>query len=138
MKASILDIRKLNSSGNQQPSSKDQLCPAVVRQLEGHTSSINVVRFSPHSIDYLASSGECLIIWDLKQSNDEALFFKHAGHVGQIVDFEWNQFQPWSIISASDDIDQPIQGCSLQMFRPLDLLTMDESDACQMIEKYIE
>ena len=60
--------------------------------------------------------------------------FKHAGHVGQIVDFEWNEAAPWSFISASDDIDQPILGSSLQLFRPLDLLLMEESEAARILE----
>jgi hypothetical protein len=57
-------------------------------------------------------------MWDLKQpsnSKDE-IVFKHAGHVGQIVDFEWNENSPWSVMSASDDIDSTsiaLGACSL-------------------------
>ncbi len=62
---SILDIRRLSSDTL---SDKTQLCPAVVRRLAGgHCSSINVVRFSAHSKDYIASSGDALVIWDLNQ-----------------------------------------------------------------------
>lgn len=79
---SILDLRRLTAEA---PTDKAQLCPAVVRQLKGaHSSSINVVRFSAHSKDYLASSGDALVIWDLKepQGSDAEVLFKHAGHVG--------------------------------------------------------
>lgn len=62
------------------------------------------------------------------------MFFKHIGHVGQVVDFEWNWAQPWSIMSASDDMDFAIQGQSLQIYRPIDLLTMGEEKALQHIE----
>ena len=48
-----------------------------------------MVRFSPFSKDYVATAGECLIIWDMKEEED-SLFFKHIGHIGQVVDFEWN------------------------------------------------
>jgi hypothetical protein len=44
------------------------------------------------------------------------MLFRHSGHVGQIVDFEWNEFAPWSLISASDDIDTTavaLGACSL-------------------------
>lgn len=133
MKVSILDVRKITS---EVLPDKSALCPAVVKQLVGHTSSINVVRFSPFSKDYLASSGDSLIIWDLAQSN---ILFKHAGHVGQIVDFEWNEHAPWSIMSASDDIDSTaiaLGACSLQLFRPLDLLVnMSESQALETLSK---
>lgn len=117
---SILDTRKLTSECDLPK--KGELCPAVVQQLRGHTSSINVVRFAPHSKDILASSGDALIIWDLskpqtsKYSSENNLLFKHVGHVGQIVDFEWNEAAPWSIMSASDDIDAAaiaLGACSL-------------------------
>ena len=32
-------------------------------------------------------------------------------------------------MSASDDIDIPIQGSSLQIFRPIDLLLMSDEEA---------
>jgi WD40 repeat protein len=92
----IVDIRKLSTSG------AGQEC--IIKKLVHHKSSINVVRFSTFSKDILASAGECLIMWDLRDENDP-LFFKHIGHVGSIVDFEWNPEAPWSIMSASDDID---------------------------------
>lgn len=113
---SILDLRKLTADP---PEDKGQLCPAVVRQLKGgHSSSINVVRFKAHSKDYIASSGDALVIWDLNepQGSEAEVIFKHVGHVGQIVDFEWNEAAPWSIMSASDDIDptaRDLNSCSL-------------------------
>jgi hypothetical protein len=32
------------------------------------------------------------------------------------------------MISVSDDLDQTLPGCSLQIYRPLDLLTNDPED----------
>eukprot|EP00347_Sterkiella_histriomuscorum_P008918 403343245 len=134
-KVVLIDIRKLTQESNEHSGTAP--CPAIVRTLEGHQSSINVVRFSPFSADYIASSSEALFIWDLRnQSQNDPIFFKHAGHVGQIVDFEWNGKQSWSFISASDDIDQPLLGSSLQLFRPLDLLLMDETESESILESY--
>ena len=57
--------------------------------------------------------------------------------MGQIVDFEWNEHSPWSIMSASDDIDNTavtLGACSLQLYRPLDLLVgMNEKEAAEAL-----
>mmetsp|Transcript_43529 Transcript_43529/g.42011 ORF Transcript_43529/g.42011 Transcript_43529/m.42011 type:complete len:99 (-) Transcript_43529:178-474(-) len=64
----IVDIRKTGSD-------------SVVRKLSYHQNSINVVKFSPFSKDFVASSGDKLLIWDLKDQED-ALLFNHAEHLG--------------------------------------------------------
>lgn len=59
--------------------------------------------------------------------------------MGQIVDFEWNEAAPWSMMSASDDIDATaiaLGACSLQLYRPLDLLVgMGEEEASEALER---
>ncbi len=59
----VIDIRKLSSDAEQSLDIND--FKAAVNYLEGHSSSINVVRFSPFSKNHLASSSDSLIIWDL-------------------------------------------------------------------------
>lgn len=64
------------------------------------------MKFSPFSPHYLASSSvDSLNIWDLRENDENSLFFKHIGHVGSVVDFDWNKESNWSLISASDDIN---------------------------------
>jgi len=51
-----------------------------------------------------------------------------------VADIDWNVKSKWSILSCSDDTHpfNLINGAnekSLQVYRPLDLLTMDESEA---------
>ena len=51
-----------------------------------------------------------------------------------VNDFDWNHLSDWSIISASDDpipfaTMQRNNDCSMQIFRPLDLLVMPEEEA---------
>lgn len=78
---------------------------AVVQTLAKHKSKVQTVKFCPFSDQYLASSGDSLIIWDLKAdcTEDENIILNHIGHIGQVSDFDWNADMPWSFISASDD-----------------------------------
>lgn len=38
---------------------------------------------------------------------------QHFGHYGNVVDFDWNYFDEWSIISTSDDVksSEETDGC---------------------------
>jgi hypothetical protein len=61
-----------------------------------------------------------------------------------VSDFDWNHLSPWSLISASDDPEpfahiQKNNDCSLQIFRPLDLLVIDEQEAVRQMaeENYV-
>lgn len=65
---------------------------------------------------------------DHAEESDEDIILNHIGHIGTVSDFEWNPYSPWTIISASDDSETFVQiqknnDSSLQIFRPLDLLT---------------
>lgn len=55
-----------------------------------------------------------------------------------ITDFDWNPYNNWSILSASDNCDENSSGGgSLHAYRPLDLLQVPEEEALQMVHKYI-
>ena len=78
-------------------------------------------------------------IWDLEEQNaEDALFFDHIGHVNKITDVQWSKESPWSILSVSDDMDPARAGCSLQVFRPLDLLTMPQEEAQKKLQGLLE
>ena len=98
---------------------------------EGHTEPILSVRFCPFDARYLLSSAESVKIWDMMAApgSDEQLFFDHIGHINKITDVQWSESSPWSILSVSDDMDPTHAGCSLQVFRPLDLLIKDANEA---------
>ena len=101
-------------------------CP-VVKVFQGHTEPITGLQFCPFDQRYLISSAESVKIWDLEEPNKEdQLFFDHIGHINKITDVQWSLESPWSILSVSDDMDPTHAGCSLQVFRPIDLLTMPE------------
>ena len=62
------------------------------------------------------------------------MVLSHIGHIGTVSDFDWNCSSQWSLISASDDSEpfnlvQKKNDCSLQIYRPLDLLVMEEQEA---------
>ena len=112
------------------------------------------MKFSPFNERYIASSGDSLILWDLEtnsgmnneerkagdlsEESDEDIILNHIGHIGTVSDFDWNPISPWTIISASDDSETFVQiqknnDNSLQIFRPLDLLTQPTEEALQSL-----
>jgi len=55
-----------------------------------------------------------------------------------ITDFDWNPYNPWSMLSGSDDCHELSSGGgSLQAFRPLDILCSSEEDAQQKMQRYV-
>uniref|UniRef100_A0A6V7QTI8 Uncharacterized protein n=1 Tax=Ananas comosus var. bracteatus TaxID=296719 RepID=A0A6V7QTI8_ANACO len=48
------------------------------------------------------------------------LFFQHAGHRDKVVDFHWNAYDPWTIVSVSDDgrVLAAVGHCSDLIYRP--------------------
>nr|GEU72261.1 probable polyamine oxidase 5 [Tanacetum cinerariifolium] len=44
-----------------------------------------------------------------------SLFFKHCGHRDKVVDFHWNVYDPWTIVSVSDDVETTSGGGTLQV-----------------------
>lgn len=62
----ILDIRYLPSGQSDHASAAKS---AVICTLRGHKAKVQSVKFSPFSSRYLASSGDSLILWDVKAGN---------------------------------------------------------------------
>mmetsp|Transcript_8066 Transcript_8066/g.13545 ORF Transcript_8066/g.13545 Transcript_8066/m.13545 type:complete len:87 (-) Transcript_8066:98-358(-) len=74
-------------------------------------------------------------------SCEQKIILSHIGHIGTVSDFDWNSLSPWSLISASDDSEpfnqiQRKNESSMQVFRPLDLLIMEEEEAVERIAGY--
>lgn len=83
---SIVDIRNCKS----------------IKYFDQHQSSVNYVKWSPYKENVFASSGDSLMLWNLKNEGNE-LIFNHCGHVGPIIDFDWNWADEWTLMSTSDD-----------------------------------
>lgn len=186
----LIDTRKATSHSDAnaaQGGKMDQSQGPIVATLHKHKSKVHTVKFSNFSSQYLASSGDSLVFWDLRdiqQESESALqetlsaeaistpleqrplekplildcdhyeshlpgdkecnceektLLSHIGHIGTVSDFDWNHIAPWTIISASDDSEpfnmlQRNNDCSMQIFRPLDLLVMSEDEALQKID----
>jgi WD40 repeat protein len=99
--------------------------------------NITNIQWSPHDARYFASAGDdgAVSIWDshtthaLHNTSDtsnrsnESLLFRHSGHRASIVDFDWNSSSPWTIVSMSDDSQNPrLGGGTMQVWRITDLL----------------
>lgn len=53
----------------------------------------------------------------------------------QVVDFQWNPHDPWTIMSVSDEA-QLEGGGTLQLWRVSDLLHRSEEDVLAELQKY--
>lgn len=90
----------------------------------GHVGSVMTVEWMPHASTILASGGDdCpLRIWDLSQAGssgdgaEEELepVFVHAGHRHTVVDIDWNEHSPGTLVTLSEPTDG---GSKLQMWR---------------------
>lgn len=116
------------------------------------------MKFAPFDNQYLASASDSIIFWnlgsdysetygeELKTSSDsdqdDCIILNHIGHIGTVSDFEWNPILPWTVISASDDSDtftqiQKNNDCSMQIFRPINLLTEPEQEALEHMVQHL-
>jgi histone-binding protein RBBP4 len=132
----IFDVRKLGAPAT--PSGS--LPSAVVRRFQAHRSPVMNLKWSPHSREVLATTGQeaCLNLWSLGDSFSEPeLFFKHAGHRSAVTDFDWSKTEPWLFISVSDEGPSVSGGGgSLQIWRLSDLLTRTkEPDFVAVVKK---
>ncbi|GER37115.1 WD-repeat protein [Striga asiatica] len=64
------------------------------------------------------------------------LFFQHAGHRDKVVDFQWNAYDPWTIVSVSDDGECFGGGGTLQMWRMTDLLYRPKDEVLAELQKF--
>ncbi|KAH9318306.1 hypothetical protein KI387_020075, partial [Taxus chinensis] len=113
----MFDRRNLISSGVGSP----------VHKFEGHTASVLCVQWCPDKASVFGSAAEdgYLNVWDCEKVGKgvarrnvppapSGLFFQHAGHRDKVVDFHWNSFDPWTIVSVSDDGESTGGGGTLQ------------------------
>ena len=113
---------------------------AALRTFASHDSAVMTVQWSPYDPRFFASSADdaSLYIWNsalagAAQTSAEAahgppeLVFRHCGHRGNIVDYEWKpQIGPratpedeWTFVSVSDDSARAsLGGGTLQIWRP--------------------
>ncbi|KAL4359169.1 hypothetical protein HN51_018883 [Arachis hypogaea] len=134
----MFDRRKLNSEGVGSP----------VYKFEGHEAAILCVQWCPDKSSVFGSSAEdgFLNIWDhekvgqtsgpYRASAPSGLFFRHAGHRDKVVDFHWNAFDPWTIVSVSDDCECTSGGGTLQVWRMIDLIYRPEKEVLAELDTY--
>ncbi len=110
-----------------------------------HQGAVMHVEWCPHSPTVLASGAEdhTIALWDLareispnpKSSLPAQLFFQHRGHRAQVVDFQWDTEDPWTLVSVSDDVDTEVGGGgTVQVWRVSDLLTRDRGEVLAELE----
>ena len=85
-----------------------------------------------------AQSFDCKNLSPGPSECEDHILLNHIGHIGMVNDFDWNHLSEWSIISASDDpipfaTMQRNNDCSMQVFRPLDLLVIPEEEALDLM-----
>ncbi|KAI4379984.1 hypothetical protein MLD38_006218 [Melastoma candidum] len=133
----MFDRRKLASDGAGLP----------VHKFEGHKAAVLCVQWSPDKSSVFGSSAEdgLLNIWDYDKVNKvkdgspnapPGLFFQHAGHRDKVIDFHWNMYDPWTVVSVSDDCDSIGGGGTLQIWRMSDLIYRPEEEVLAELEKF--
>ena len=63
----VLDLRRASNLLGTSPAKVPAHLSPVVATLHKHQSKVHMVKFASFSSRYLASSGDSLIFWDLKQ-----------------------------------------------------------------------
>lgn len=136
----MFDRRNLTSDGVGSP----------IYKFEGHKAAVLCVQWSPDKASVFGSSAEdgFLNIWDYDKvgkkkergtrapNSPPGLFFQHAGHRDKVVDFHWNAYDPWTIVSVSDDCDSTGGGGTLQIWRMSDLIYRPEDEVLAELENF--
>ncbi|KNA18121.1 hypothetical protein SOVF_073690 [Spinacia oleracea] len=136
----MFDRRNLTSDGVGSP----------VHKFEGHKAAVLCVQWSPDNPTVFGSSAEdgVLNIWDYEKVGKKkergvrtpnappGLFFQHAGHRDKVVDFHWNTYDSWTIVSVSDDCDSSGGGGTLQIWRMSDLIYRPEEEVLAELEEF--
>ncbi|KAK9132716.1 hypothetical protein Scep_012244 [Stephania cephalantha] len=137
----MFDRRNLTSGGVGSP----------IHKFEGHKAAVLCVQWSPDKSSVFGSAAEdgFLNIWDHEKVSKKkdrvgtrmpnappGLFFQHAGHRDKVVDFHWNAYDPWTIVSVSDDCGSTGGGGTLQIWRMSDLIYRPEEEVLAELEKF--
>ncbi|XP_058766117.1 WD-40 repeat-containing protein MSI4-like [Vicia villosa] len=136
----LFDRRSLTSNG----------VGSTIHKFEAHKAAVLCVQWSPDKSSVFGSSAEdgLLNIWDYEKvgkkiersgktiNSPPGLFFQHAGHRDKVVDFHWNAYDPWTIVSVSDDCESTGGGGTLQIWRTSDLLYRPEDEVLAELEKF--
>lgn len=90
-----------------------------------------MVEWAPFNESVLAScsADRRVAIWDLsrigmEQSPEDAedgppeLLFLHGGHTSKVSDFSWNQNDPWTIASVSEDNVMQVWNMAEEIYSP--------------------
>ncbi|KAI5664701.1 hypothetical protein M9H77_24024 [Catharanthus roseus] len=123
---------------------------SLVHKFEGHSAAVLCVQWSPDKSSVFGSSAEdgLLNIWDYEKvgktiesgtrspSGAPGLFFQHAGHRDKVVDFHWNAYDPWTVVSVSDDGESTGGGGTLQIWRMTDLLYRPEEEVLAELQHF--
>ncbi|KAJ9551169.1 hypothetical protein OSB04_015214 [Centaurea solstitialis] len=121
-----------------------------VHKFEEHKAPVLCVQWCPDKRSVFGSSAEdsCVNIWDYEQvgKNTEhgtkspnsapGLFFKHCGHRDKVVDFHWNVYDPWTVVSVSDDVETISGGGTLQIWRMSDLIYRPRDEVLTELEDF--
>jgi histone-binding protein RBBP4 len=137
----MFDRRNLTASGG---------TGLPVHKFEDHKAAVLCVQWSPDKSSVFGSAAEdgFLNIWDYEkvsktleretrsQSSPSGLIFKHAGHRHKVVDFHWNVYDPWTIVSVSDDVEDSSGGGTLQIWRMNDLIYRPDDEVLAELEQF--
>ncbi|KAG2249591.1 hypothetical protein Bca52824_089219 [Brassica carinata] len=133
----LFDRRNLTSNGVGSP----------IYKFKGHEASVLSVQWSPDKSSVFGSSAEdgLLNIWDYDRVGKKSaratkspagLFFQHAGHRDNMVDFHWNVLEPWTIVSVSGNRESNGGGGTLQIWRMSDLIYRPEDEVLTELENF--
>lgn len=131
----MFDRRNLTSNGVASP----------VHKFEEHKAPVLSVQWCPDKASVFGSSAEdsCVNIWDYEQVGKTitpnaapGLFFKHCGHRDKVVDFHWNAYDPWTVVSVSDDVETISGGGTLQIWRMSDLIYRPRDEVLTELEDF--
>lgn len=143
-KIKLLDVRKL--SGNTDVSRRKD---SVLATLDQGDSSVLNIKWSPNDAHHFASTNEShlLALWKVDNLGDETqtpeaamqvspeMMFKHAGHRGPVVDFDWSvDEERWLFTTVSDATDYGAG--TLQVWRISDFITQqDKPEFVSLLDK---
>jgi histone-binding protein RBBP4 len=117
-----------------------------------HANAVMNLEWNPHKEGLLATGADdgLVCVWNLDARSPEPdapaskkqkvpaphqLLFQHAGHQSPVVDFCWNPDDPWTMLSASVDV-QSSGGGTLQLWRVSDLIWRSEEEIMAELEPF--